>query len=64
MEHPESLKVLPRDLSSKVLEDPIFKVSLQLDTLEKISKMLKDKGDELVEKVGEEAEDILFLLFQ
>jgi len=57
VQNPEALRILPREQIIKLTEDPIFQVSLPQEALAAISKVLLDKGDELVAELGAEADD-------
>ena len=48
---------MPRDYIVKLTEDPIFQVSLPEEALASISKVLHDKGNELVAELGPGADD-------
>ena len=48
---------MPRELIIKLMEDPIFQVSLPQDALAAVSKDLLEKGDELVAELGSAADD-------
>ena len=52
VQNPRALRVLPREVIIKLMDDPIFQVSLPQEALASISKVLLDKGDELVEELG------------
>ena len=51
------MRVLPREVIIKLMEDPIFQVSLPQDALAAVSKDLLEKGDELVAELGSAADD-------
>ena len=48
---------MPREVIIKLMEDPIFQVSLPQDALAAVSKDLLEKGDELVAELGSAADD-------
>ena len=52
VQNPKALRVLPREVIIRLMDDPIFQVSLPQEALATVSKFLLDKGDELVEELG------------
>ena len=52
VQNPKALRVLPREVIIRLMDDPIFQVSLPQEALAVVSKALLDKGDELVEELG------------
>ena len=52
VQNPKALRVLPREVIIRLMDDPIFQVSLPQEALAAVSKVLLDKGDELVEELG------------
>ena len=59
VQHPSSLKILPRNVLQRLFDDPIFNVHLPEEDLHKISQILKVKGDEFsaVSAIEYEEED-------